>query len=96
MDNQVTMAQVIEFIKNVELTAEEWSSLTNTFVETRTQRMGSIRKEVSVGQVVEFYNKKLGITVLGKIIKKGPKNAYVQTSDGRATYQVPYTLLPNS
>jgi len=93
MSNQVTLAQVFEFLNVAELSTDEWQDLSNAFVEVRAKRMGAVKREVVMGQVVEFYNKKLGVTIVGKIISKGTKNAIVQTSNGLGSYRVPYTLL---
>lgn len=93
MKTQVTLAQVFEFLNVAELSTDEWQELSNAFVQVRTKRMGAVKQEVVVGQVVEFYNKKLGVTIVGKIVNKGTKNAVVQTSNGLGAYRVPYTLL---
>lgn len=87
----LTIDQVTQAIMHGSFTNDELNSVSRAITYRRAEIGRAVKRTIRVGDTVEFFHPKKGITLRGPVTALKIKNVVVSTQSGN--YRVPASLL---
>jgi hypothetical protein len=90
-DNTISIKDIIDTIQFGGLSNDELGRVIDAVKYRKAQITQTMRRQLNVGDPVQFFNSRLGRTVQGSVRKVAIK--YVTVSTGQGLWRVPASML---